>query len=129
MTHSHVAGSIHADATARAPGWLRIPSDVNALLPRLWSEGAGKDERGVLTVAGLSATEIADRVGTPAYVVDEQDLRKRARAFAEAFAGWDVYYAAKSFLCTAVARWVAMEGLGIDAVSYTHLTLPTTPYV
>ncbi len=29
-----------------------------------------------------------------------------------AFAGWDVYYAGKSFLCTAVARWVAEEGLG-----------------
>jgi diaminopimelate decarboxylase len=114
VTHSHVAGSIHADVTARAPGWLRIPSDVNALLPQLWSEGVGKDEHGVLTVAGLRATEIADRVGTPAYVVDEQDLRTRARAFAEAFAGWGVYYAAKSFLCTAVARWVAMEGLGID---------------
>jgi diaminopimelate decarboxylase len=114
VTHSHVAGSIHADVTTRAPGWLRTPTDVNALLPELWSEGIGKDEHGVLTVAGLRATEIADQVGTPAYVVDEHDLRARARAFAEAFAGWDVYYAAKSFLCTAVARWVAEEGLGID---------------
>ena len=34
--------------------------------------------------------------------------------FAEAFAGWQVYYAGKSFLCTAVARWVAEEGLGVD---------------
>jgi diaminopimelate decarboxylase len=114
VTHSHVAGSIHADVAARAPGWLRIPSDVNMLLSRLWSEGVSKDEHGVLTVAGMSVAEIADRVGTPAYVVDERDLRARARAFAEAFAGWGVYYAAKSFLCTAVARWVADEGLGID---------------
>jgi len=37
VTHIHVAGSIHADATVRAPGWLRIPPDVNALLPQLWS--------------------------------------------------------------------------------------------
>jgi diaminopimelate decarboxylase len=114
VTHSHVAGSIHADVTARAPGWLRTPTDVNALLTELWSDGVGKDENGVLTVAGLSVTEIADRLGTPAYVVDERDLRARARAFADAFAGWDVYYAGKSFLCTAVARWVAEEGLGID---------------
>jgi diaminopimelate decarboxylase len=114
VTHSHVAGSIHADVTARAPGWLSLPTDVNALLPELWSEGVGKDKHGVLIVAGLSATEIADQVGTPVYVVDERDLRTRARAFAEAFAGWDVYYAGKSFLCTAVARWVAEEGLGID---------------
>ena len=114
MTHSHVAGSIHADVGARAPGWLNVPSDVNALLPQLWSEGATKDADGVLAVAGLSVTEIAEQVGTPAYVVDEADLRARARAFATAFAGWDVYYAAKSFLCTTVARWVSEEGLGID---------------
>ena len=114
MTHTHVAGSIHADAGSRAPGWLGVPEDVNALLPGLWSAGVGKDVDGVLTVAGLDVAEIADRVGTPAYVMDEADLRARARAFAEAFEGWNVYYAAKSFLCTAVARWVTEEGLGLD---------------
>ena len=114
MTHTHVAGSIHADAVSRAPGWLGVPDDVNALLPGLWSAGVDKDAEGVLTVAGLDVHEIAGRVGTPAYVVDEADLRARARAFAEAFAGWNVYYAAKSVLCTAVARWVTEEGLGLD---------------
>ena len=114
MTHTHVAGSIHADSSARAPSWLRMPSDVNALLPSLWSSGVRKDENGVLTVAGLSVIDIARQVGTPVYVVDEADLRTRARAFAQAFEGWDVYYAAKSFLCTTVARWVIEEGLGID---------------
>ena len=114
MTHTHVAGSIHADAGARAPGWLGVPDDVNALLPALWSAGVGKDVDGVLTAAGLDVAEIAERVGTPAYVIDEADLRARARAFAEAFEGWNVYYAAKSFLCTAVARWVTEEGLGLD---------------
>jgi diaminopimelate decarboxylase len=114
MTHAHVAGSIHADSSARPPSWLRMPSDVNALLPSLWSRGVRKDENGVLTVAGLSVMDIANRVGTPAYVVDEADLRDRARGFAQAFEGWDVYYAAKSFLCTTVARWMAEEGLGID---------------
>jgi diaminopimelate decarboxylase len=114
MSHTHVAGSIHADSTARAPSWLSMPSDVNSLLPTLWSAGVRKDETGVLTVAGLSVVEIADRVGTPVYVVDEADLRARARAFADAFEGWDVYYAAKSFLCTTVARWVSEEGLGVD---------------
>ena len=114
MTHTHVAGSIHADSAARAPSWLSIPSDVNALLQSLWSTGICKDETGVLTVAGVSVVEIADEVGTPVYVVDEADLRARARAFADAFQDWDVYYAAKSFLCTTVARWVSEEGLGID---------------
>ncbi len=123
MTHTHVAGSIHADVGLRAPGWLAVPDDVNALLPSLWSAGVGKDADGVLTVAGLDVAEIAARVGTPAYVIDEADLRVRARAFAEAFEGWHVYYAAKSFLCTAVARWVAEEGLGIDTCTGGELTV------
>ncbi len=114
MTHTHVAGSIHADATSRAPGWLGLPDDVNALLPRLWSRNVSKDDDGVLTVAGVDVEELAQQCGTPVYVVDEDDLRTRARIFAEAFAGWEVYYAAKSFLCTAVARWVSEEGLGLD---------------
>jgi diaminopimelate decarboxylase len=114
VTHTHVAGSIHADSAARAPSWLSMPSDVNSLLPILWSTGVDKDETGVLTVSGLSVHEIVEQVGTPVYVVDEADLRERARAFAAAFEGWDVYYAAKSFLCTTVARWVTDEGLGVD---------------
>ncbi len=114
MTHSHVAGSIHADVASRAPGWLAVPDDVNTLLARLWSSGVRKAPDGELEVAGVGARRIAAEIGTPAYVVDEADLRARARAFAAAFEGWDVYYAAKSFLCTAVARWVSEEGLGVD---------------
>ena len=114
MSHAHVAGSIHADAETRAPGWLARPDDVNALLTRLWSTNTSKSAVGMLTVAGLGVDEIAAAVGTPVYVVDELDLRDRARAFRTAFADWDVYYAAKSFVCTAVARWVAEEGLGVD---------------
>ena len=115
MTHTHVAGSIHADAVAaRAPGWLTVPADVNALLPGLWSAGVDKNLDGELQVAGVGVRQIAAEVGTPAYVLDEADFRARARRFATAFASWDVYYAGKSFLCTAVARWVAEEGLGID---------------
>ena len=106
MTHTHVAGTIHADSTVRAPIWLSVPSDVNSLLPSLWSSCVHKDENGVLTVAGVSVVDIADQIGTPVYVVDEADLRARAKAFADAFQGWDIYYAAKSFLSTTVVRWI-----------------------
>jgi diaminopimelate decarboxylase len=123
MSHTHVAGSIHADAATRAPGWLGVPVDVNALLPGLWSAGVGKDADGVLTAAGLDVAEIAEQVGTPAYVLDEADLRARARAFADAFDGWHVYYAGKSFLCTAVARWVTEEGLGLDTCTGGELSV------
>src|SRR6478735_10807626 len=117
VTHIHVAGEIHVDPAARAPHWLSVPTDVNELLPELWSANTGKDADGVLRIAGLDVDQIAREVGTPAYVLDAADLKARARTFAEAFAGWQVYYAAKSFLCTAVARWVAAEGLGVDVCS------------
>ena len=50
-------------------------------------------------------------------MLDEDDFRARARAFRDAFAAYDVYYAAKAFLCTEVARWVAEEGLHLDVCS------------
>ena len=33
---SHEAGALHADAGSRGPLWLRVPADINALVPRLW---------------------------------------------------------------------------------------------
>ncbi len=98
--------------------WLSKPDDVNELVPALWSAGVSK-VNGVLTVAGLTAAEIAAEFGTPSYVVDEDDFRSRARAFRNAFgrAGADVYYAGKAFLCIAAARWVADEGLNLDVCS------------
>jgi diaminopimelate decarboxylase len=52
--------------------------------------------------------------GTPALFVDEADFRTRCRQYREAFGGALVFYAAKAFLCTAVARWIEEEGLGLD---------------
>jgi diaminopimelate decarboxylase len=95
--------------------WLEIPEDVDALVPALWPSGVSKVD-GVLTVAGFTAPELAAEYGTPTYVVDELDFRERARAFRDAFGGVgaDVFYAGKAFLCVAVARWIAEEGLNLD---------------
>jgi len=95
--------------------WLQIPDDVNALVPAFWPSGVSKVD-GVLTVAGFTAPELAAEYGTPTYVVDEVDFRERARAFRDAFGsvGADVFYAGKAFLCVAVARWIAEEGLNLD---------------
>ena len=62
---------------------------------------------------------------TPLFIMSEADFRARARSFKDAFdeafadicGGVDVYYAGKSFLCSAVARWVAEEGLRLDTCS------------
>ena len=47
-------------------------------------------------------------------MLDEADLRSRCRDFRAAFAGDDVYYAGKAFLCRAVVRMIAEEGLHLD---------------
>jgi diaminopimelate decarboxylase len=113
----HVAGSIHADAMAASPKWLTRPADVNALDAALWPTGTVRSEAGELTVAGHSASALAAKWGSPLYLIDEAAFRANASAFRKAFAGWDVYYAGKAFLCRGVARWVAEEGLGLDVCS------------
>jgi diaminopimelate decarboxylase len=90
-----------------------------------WSTGVRRSADGVVSVAGVDVRDLADEHGTPAYVLDEADLRSRARgyrrafeaAFAEIGAGVDVYYAGKAFLSVAVARWVHEEGLRVDTAT------------
>ncbi len=120
---AHEAGALHADINHRGPSWLRAPREVNALVPLLWSSTARKNADGALEVGGVDLRELAREHGTPAYVLDEADFRARARAFREAFADYDVYYAGKAFLCTAVARWVAEEGLSLDVCSGGELSV------
>ncbi|MGZ6744928.1 MAG: diaminopimelate decarboxylase [Nocardioides sp.] len=119
---SHEAGWAHAPGALRGPSWLRPPSDPNELVPLLWSSTARKVD-GVLEVGGVSLPDLVAQHGSPAYVLDEADFRARARAFRDAFAAYDVYYAGKAFLCTATARWVAEEGLCLDVCSGGELSV------
>ncbi len=96
------------------PPWLQRPDDVNALVPMLWPANVTRDDDGVLTVGGVRADTIAAHHGTPAYVLDEADLRARAAAFRDAFAPATVYYAGKAFLSKAVVRIIESEGLSLD---------------
>ena len=108
-----------------APSWLRHPADANALAPAVWPPSAARGDGGELTIAGVPARELRERFGTPLYVLDEDDVRRRARGIRTAFerelarvgSGVTVYYAGKAFLSTAVARWVAEEGCSIDVAS------------
>jgi diaminopimelate decarboxylase len=79
---------------------------------------------GVLSIGGCDARELAREFGTPAYVVAEDDLRARARAFTRAVGGaGEIVYASKAFPCTAVLRVFAEEGLGCDVASGGELHL------
>ncbi|WPU08031.1 diaminopimelate decarboxylase [Pseudarthrobacter oxydans] len=108
-----------------APAWLSVPADLNALEPKMWAQDAARNESGELTIDGIPVSELQRQYGTPLFVMSETDFRARARAFSDAFnnafadicGGVDVYYAGKSFLCTAVVRWVEEEGLRLDTAS------------
>jgi diaminopimelate decarboxylase len=127
---AHEAGALHADGYG-APSWLAVPTDVNALIPSLWARSVHRGDDGALRVGGASVRDLADEHGTPAYILDEDDFRHRARAFATGFdrafadvcGGADVYYAGKAFLCIEVARWVAQEGLFLDTCSGAELAV------
>src|SRR5438309_7192118 len=84
--------------------------------------GSRVNELGRLEVGGCDTLELAREFGTPAYVVAEDDLRARARAFlaAGADAGhsdFHVVFASKAFPCTAVLALFAQEGLWCDVAS------------
>jgi diaminopimelate decarboxylase len=110
--NAHPAGPRHADVLPE-PHPSSAPTDPNELDPAIWPASARRVD-GVLQIAGAAVTGLAAEHGTPALFLDEDDLRGRARAYTAAFDGIDVYYAGKAFLCTAVARWIAEEGLGLD---------------
>jgi diaminopimelate decarboxylase len=111
---AHEAGALHGDLGYREPPWLERPADINEMVQGLWSTTSEIASDGVLVCGGVRATDVAREFGTPTYVVDETDFRARASAFRDAFADYDVFYAGKAFLCTAVARWIAEEDLWLD---------------
>jgi diaminopimelate decarboxylase len=85
----------------------------------MWSKNSSF-EGGVLSLSGIPVAQLAKEFGTPSFFLDEDAFRSRSLA-------WDnglrsqfgdnagtIYYAAKSFICTAVAQWIADIGIGID---------------
>ena len=118
--NAHPAGPRHAEIP-HAPGLPERPTtheELNALHRQVWPRGTSRGDDGVVRIAGVPVTELAEKYGTPLFVIDEDDFRSRCRDIAAAF-GPDtkVHYASKAFLCTEVARWVQQEGLCLDVAS------------
>jgi diaminopimelate decarboxylase len=89
---------------------------------QLWPLTARITARGHLEIGGCDTLELAERYGTPLYLLDEVTFRGACRAYTAALARHHAgaaraHYASKALLNTAVARMVAEEGLGLDVVS------------
>ncbi len=113
----HPAGPRHAEETRHpgSPPRPQSPEELLRLAPNVWPRNMVRDKTGVASIAGVSLTQLAQEYGTPLFVIDEDDFRSRCRDIASAFGGGqNVYYAAKAFLCSEIARWVDEEGLSLD---------------
>ncbi|MFF9643909.1 diaminopimelate decarboxylase [Kitasatospora aureofaciens] len=120
---AHPAGPRHGDVLPEGH-YQAPPADLNALDPKVWSCTVARNAEGAATVGGIDVRRLAAEFGTPAYVLDEEDFRARARAWRDAFgAGADVYYAGKAFLSKAIVRWLHEEGLNLDVCSVGELAV------
>ncbi|MGB6057581.1 MAG: diaminopimelate decarboxylase [Microthrixaceae bacterium] len=75
------------------------------------------DERGELSIGGVSTLDLAKRFGTPLFVYDEEHLRARCREVTSIFGEGNAIYATKAFLCRAMARLVHEEGMALDVAT------------
>jgi diaminopimelate decarboxylase len=106
-----------------AAAGLREHGDLH---PRIWPLTACARADGEIAVGGVSLAEIAAGYGTPAYVLDEADVRQRCRGYRQAFGDAEIAYAGKAFLCRAMVRWVDEEGLSLDVCSEGELAVASS---
>jgi diaminopimelate decarboxylase len=83
-------------------------------------EFLSRNKEGNLSVSGCDCTELAKKYGTPLYIMDEGEIRKRCQDIRknhiDKYKGFAVY-ASKAFLNKEMCRIIQSEGLGLDVVS------------
>lgn len=75
---------------------------------------------GNLEVGGCDVVELAEKYGTPLYVIDEATLRSICKDYKKAFSGYEkinMMFASKSLCTMATSAILAQEGFGFDVVS------------
>lgn len=80
------------------------------------------NEHGHLTIGGADTVSLAERYGTPLYVLSETQVRASMREFRKAMQSCYgdnslVIYASKALNCKELCRIANDEGLGLDVVS------------
>ena len=86
------------------------------------SDNVNRANNGTLTFAGHDLTALAEKYGTPLYLMDEERIRANCRMYKSAFRaafGENALplYASKAASFTRIYRIMAQEGMGVDAVS------------
>lgn len=96
----------------------RTPRDIDLTL---YPEGAGLDIDERLLIGGCAVADIVEQFGTPAYIIDEGALRRRAEAYVRAFTSRHprsiVLFASKSFPSASVIGVTARAGCGTDVAA------------
>jgi len=87
----------------------------------MWfSDHISTSSTGELTLAGIPASELAKRFGTPVVVLLEDQIRESCRAYTqrhEYYPRFSACYAGKALLTTGICRLMEQEGFGLDVVS------------
>ena len=102
------------------PAPVQREKPAGTLDQAIWPGSAVRNSAGALEIGGVDCRDLVAQYQSPVYVLDEADARSRAQGFRDAYesaGAATVYYAAKAFLATAVAKWVTEAGLGIDVAS------------
>ena len=93
----------------------------------LFPPSSSVDPDGELVVGGCRLADLANRWGTPLFVVAEDAIRSQVRRFRLALAAhWPdsrMVFASKAFPCTAGYRLMASEGIGVDVAGAGELIM------
>ncbi len=96
-------------------------------VPALFPSTAEVNNQGHLAIGGCDTVQLAADFGTPLYLFDESDLRRKCAEFkaefGQRYADTTVIYAAKAFINRALALILKEEGLGLDVVSAGELSI------
>ena len=87
----------------------------------LLHENYSVNEKGHFAINGHDTVELAEKFGTPLYVIDEDKVRKMCRTYKNAvskhFENSDILYASKALSFKGMYRIAKEEGMCVDAVS------------
>ena len=96
--------------------------DFNSPNKNIFPITTNLSEDGEIFVGGCRLSDLANRFGTPLYVIDENTIRNSCKAYTEAlnefYPGKSLaLYASKANSSIAISNIISSEGLGLDAVS------------